>query len=137
MPFSEVTVTFVGPSMSSHRFALENEILAASRMDATVNISSGSSRGNNGNSAVVSNKENDNGGGAGGNSRGNKSSVGNRSNSSMTGSKFTADSNCTNRDKVENGMKRYNFRCSQFPTNLLMGVEELMAFAVLEFSASL
>ena len=94
-----MTVTVVGP-MSSHRFALENEILAASRMDATVNISSGSSRGNNGNSAVVSNKENDNGGGAGGNSRGNKSSVGNRSNSSMTGSKFT-DSNCPNGDKVQ------------------------------------
>ena len=63
--------------MSEHRFALENEISAASRMDSTINVSSDSNRGN-GNSVVWSNKEND--------GRGNKGGFGNRSNSSMNAS---------------------------------------------------
>ena len=71
--------------MSGHRFALENEIAAASRMDSTVNISSGSNRGNNynGGSVVWSNKENHNGRGGGANK---SSAGGSKNNSSLNGS---------------------------------------------------
>ena len=70
--------------MSGHRFALENEIAAASRMDSTVNISSGSNRGNNnGGSVVWSNKENHNGRGGGANK---SSAGGGKNNSSLNGS---------------------------------------------------
>lgn len=72
--------------MSGHRFALENEIAAASRMDSTVNISSGSNRGNNNNggSVVWSNKENHNGRGGGANK---SSAGGSKNNSSLNGSR--------------------------------------------------